>query len=117
MTTQPVIDHRGDSAPATVVDDYYRRPPCQMGVTGYCLHGRHGECPYRPGGSLRDGIVLNECTVTFPGTRKDYRDMHAAHYEDGRTVQVVKPSHRYRCPCECHRALPVGQLELFGVSA
>ncbi|GLE55341.1 hypothetical protein [Mycobacteroides chelonae] len=22
MTTQPVIDHRGDSAPATVVDDY-----------------------------------------------------------------------------------------------
>lgn len=116
MTTSPGDVSAVDRDEERTVADY-RRPPCQMGVTGYCLHGRHHECPYRPGGSLQDGIVLNECTVTFPGTRKDYGDMHAAHHADGRTVQVIKPSHRYRCPCECHRALPVGQLELFGVSA
>lgn len=34
MPTQPVIDHRGDSAHVTVVDDYPRRVPARHLVAG-----------------------------------------------------------------------------------
>lgn len=87
--------------------------PCQLGVTGYCKHGHHNRCPYRPGGALPNGMVVNECTVTFPATRKSGGEAYPAHFQDGRIAHVVEPHHVYRCPCTCHEAGQPGQMELF----
>jgi hypothetical protein len=81
--------------------------PCKYGVTGWCLGGNHNRCPYGPDGQLQRGIWLPECYVVIGHGAK------ARGFSSGEAVQVVRPSHTYRCPCECHRASPVGQLKLF----
>ena len=40
-------------------------------------------------------------------------ELRVAHYADGRSVEVVEPSHIYRCPCDCHETGQPGQMELF----
>lgn len=74
-------------------------PPCQYGATGWCLSERHDRCPYRAGGQLENGIRLPECYLTMPHGKATKAPGPA----------VIEPSHRYRCPCECHQ-----ELTLFG---
>lgn len=80
--------------------------PCQYGLTGWCSGALHHRCPYGPNGQLADGIWLPECYVTVGQGAKARRPL-------GGTVSVVRPSHIYRCPCECHSAC---QLGLFGAT-
>lgn len=75
----------------------------RLGATHHCIVGRHHQCAYRPGGTCARGIWLPECHVTMPR---------------GHVVAaVIRPSHRYHCPCDCHATAPVGQLELFGAAS
>ncbi len=80
---------------------------CQYGVTGWCGSDRHDRCPYRPDGQLTQGVWLPECYVLVGHGPK-------AHGLQREVVAVIKPSHLYRCPCECHATQ---QLELFGVAS
>lgn len=71
-------------------DDYpqggvRRSPDGTTGKTGWCSHGRHDRCPYRPGGPCEGGIARSE--------------------EAG--------GGRYMCPCECHSSGVPVQAELF----
>jgi hypothetical protein len=77
------------------------------GRTGHCLAGKHQQCPYSPGGVTERGIWTPECYITMPGG-------WVPRFVDGQYAAVVKPSHVYRCPCDCHQISDAtGQLELF----
>lgn len=79
-----------------------------LGMTGWCSTDRHQHCAHRPGGSQEHGVWLPECYLTIPKGRQRVCTLAQA--------AVIRPSHVYHCPCECHTADPVGQLELFGVA-
>ncbi len=84
-----------------------------MSPTGHCTAGRHERCAYRPGGACESGIWMPEGYVTVVGKRKDFGDLKTARFPDGSTAMIVRPSHRYFCPCDCHPTGRAGQLELF----
>ena len=97
----------------------------RFGPTGYCLHGRHDQCSYAPGGSTARGVWLPECYVTLPpaGGRRGDNPWRSDDYLNGvcavlphvGPLSVVRPGHVYRCTCDCHAR--VGQLDLFEVMA
>lgn len=92
-------------------------PCCRTGLTGHCVHGRHDQCAYSPGGACYGGIIQFECYVVlppaggWPGTDPFPNpgigngilvDAAAAVYGRADMVQVVEPSHRIVCGCDCH---------------
>jgi hypothetical protein len=78
-----------------------------MNETGHCKAGRHGRCPYRPGGPCANGIRINEAWVTVPYGSN-------GHLSALVVAELVEPHHIYRCPCKCHHEGIPGQLDLFG---
>lgn len=97
-------------------------PACEYGSTGYCADGRHGKCPYRSGGPSAAGIWFPECYITMP-SRRGHKGTEPIPYDLDRSMvvppamSVIRPSHIYRCSCECHALehvpAPGTQLELF----
>lgn len=104
-----------------------RPPACDYGPSGYCANGAHGSCAHRAGGSQERGSWAPECYLTFPpkrghrGTAPIPDGIENALVFTGRGTSVIRPSHVWRCPCDCHQTinpeLIVGQLELFGALA
>lgn len=60
--------------------------PCQYGLSGHCLAGRHDPCHGGP-------VVLPGGYLTDPSG--------AVVLDHGRAVEVG-PRHVWRCPCWCH---------------
>lgn len=92
---------------------------CEYGPTHWCVMGKHGNCNHRAGGTSARGIWMPECYVTIPPKRghkgTDPIPDGIEHCLVPYGLAVIRPSHVYRCPCECHTApAPIGaQLSLF----
>ncbi|ORA24922.1 hypothetical protein [Mycobacterium aquaticum] len=99
-----------------------RPPACEYGPSGWCSNGSHDKCAHRVGGPMERGSWQPECYLTIPpkrghrGTEPIPADgLDNALVIPGRGVAVIRPSHVWHCPCECHTAgPPIGaQLNLF----
>ncbi|MEB3021283.1 hypothetical protein [[Mycobacterium] crassicus] len=108
--------------PCQKFSDAPTEPPCcRTGVTGHCVHGRHDQCPYSPGGGCYGGIIRSECYVLMPPTGGwpgtdplptpglGYGilvDADAAVYGRCDILEVIEPTHRIVCGCDCHAPAP-----------
>ena len=96
-----------------------RPQACELGPTTYCVNGQHGKCEYRPDGYWPNGNEHPECYVTKPAGRRHKGTAPIPDDFDRSLVlaEVIRPSHIYRCDCECHTAeqipTPGEQLDLF----
>lgn len=94
-------------------------PCCRTSPTGHCIHGRHDQCPYSPGGGCYGGIIRSQYVLLppaggWPGTNPTpnlhagnaiLADADAAVYGRCDVVEVVEPRHRIVCGCDCHQAV------------
>ena len=76
------------------------------GSTQWCNSGKHDKCSHRAGGQLEHGNWVPECYITIPKGSSAVVPLF--------NPRVVRPSHIYRCDCECHINGLVEQLEMFG---
>ncbi len=98
-----------------------RPPACDYGRSGWCNNGSHTKCAHAAGEPQERGVWFPECYLTMPPKRGHRGDepipaggLDNALVPTGRGVMVVRPSHVWRCPCECHRGGLAGQqLDLF----
>ncbi len=100
-----------------------RPPACEYGLSGHCANGQCGSCAHRAGGPMERGSWAPECYLTIPpkrghrGTAPIPADgLDNALVPPGPGTMVVRPSHVWHCPCDCHRGGLAGQqLDLFAV--
>ena len=81
------------------------------GITQWCMIGKHGNCAHRVGGSQESGVWMPECYLTIPVGN---RSMVPPAPWGCSYPMVVRPSHTWRCGCNCHKA---SQMSLFGATA
>lgn len=86
---------------------------CRTGVSMWCETGRHGNCAHRLGGPQEDGVWFPECCVTAPVGHGGKHVVLPAAWPNQSYAMVVRPSHLWRCGCDCHQA---GQIPLFGMA-
>lgn len=80
-------------------------PCCRTSPTGHCVHGRHDQCPYSPGGACYGGIITPECFVAMPPARGGWHgtDPKPDNFTMGAAAwPVIEPQHRIVCGCDCH---------------
>ena len=100
-----------------------RPAACEYGPSGYCANGAHESCAHCVGGPMEHGSWAPECYLTMPPKRGHLgiepipNGFGNALVCAGPGVSVIRPSHVWRCPCDCHRGELAGQqLDLFGVA-
>lgn len=81
----------------TVVAHFDMVAACEYGSSGWCTNGRHEKCAHRVGGPQESGVWSPECYVTI-GNKLNGKTAVPAGWPT-----VIRPSHIWRCPCECHR--------------